>query len=61
MLKQLDVLLLFKRINFLERSLTYLFSDHQLKGLYLSNQLTMDDAVGFRKNYKLKIKLKSEI
>ena len=34
--KQLDILLILKRINFIEKSLSFLFTDHQLKGLHLA-------------------------
>jgi hypothetical protein len=61
MLKQLDVLFLIKRINFLERSLSFLFTPLQIKALHLTNQLTMADAVAIRHSYKLKNKLQREI
>jgi hypothetical protein len=61
MLKQLDVLFLIKRLNFLEKSLTFLFTPPQLKALHLTHQLTMADAVATRRNYRLKDKLQREI
>jgi hypothetical protein len=61
MLKQLDILYLLKRVNFIEKSLTFLFTDHQLKGLHLANQLTLSEATNMRRNYKLKAILKKEI
>ncbi len=41
-LKQLDILFLFKRVNFLEKSFSLLFSESQLKGLHLSSHTTKD-------------------
>jgi hypothetical protein len=54
MLKQLDVLYLIKRINFLENSLTFFFTKKQLMALHLTNQLTMAEAAKIRRSYKLK-------
>jgi hypothetical protein len=61
MVKQLDILFLIKRINFLEKSLTFLFTPPQLKALHLTHQPTMADAAAIRRNYKLKQKLKKEV
>lgn len=61
MLKQLDILYLIKRVNFLEKSMTFLFSEKQLKGLHLANQTSMEDAVRTRRSYKLKSKLHKEV
>jgi hypothetical protein len=61
MLKQLDVLYLIKRINFLEHSLTFLFTKKQLMALHLTNQLTMAEAAKIRRSYKLKKRLKKHI
>jgi hypothetical protein len=61
MVKQLDVLFLIKRINFLEKSLSFLFTPPQLKALHLTHQPTMADAIATRHNYKLKHKLQKEI
>lgn len=61
MLKQLDVLFLIKRVNFLEKSLTFLFTPPQLMDLYLTRQLTMSDAITTRRNYRLKAKLQQEL
>lgn len=60
-MKQLDVLFLFKRINFLEKSVSVLFTDNQLKGLHLASHTTINEAINTRKNYKLKPKLKEQI
>ncbi len=57
----MDVLFLFKRVNFLEKSLSLLFTENQLKGLHLASHTTINEAVSFRKNYKLKPKLKEQI
>lgn len=40
--KQLDILLILKRINFIEKSLSFLFTDHQLKGLHLASHYTLE-------------------
>jgi hypothetical protein len=61
MLKQLDILYLLKRVAFLERSLSFLFTDHQLKGIYLSSQCTIAEAIHMRRNHKLKERLKESI
>lgn len=60
-MKQLDILLILKRINFIEKSLSYLFTDHQLNGLHLSSHYTLEEAVRLRKSYQLKPKLKEEM
>jgi hypothetical protein len=60
-LKQLDILFLLKRINFLEQSLTFLFSNDQMKCLHLANHFTMSEAVRVRRGYRLKSRLKGEM
>ena len=61
MLKQLDVLFLLKRINFLEKSLSLLFSDHQLKALHLASHFSLAEAAELRRAYRLKARLKAEV
>lgn len=61
MVKQLDILLLLKRINFIEKSLSYIFTDHQLKGLHLASHYTLEEAIRLRKSYQLKPRLKEEM
>lgn len=41
MLKQFDILFLFKRINFLERSLELLCEKYQFVGLHLGKQISL--------------------
>ena len=42
MLKQFDVLYLYKRVNFLEKSLGCMLEEYQLKGMHLTEQITLD-------------------
>ena len=57
MLKQIDILYLLKRVNFLENTLTFLFTNHQIKGLHLTSHISLAEAVSLRKTYRLKSKL----
>ncbi len=61
MVKQLDILFLIKRVAFLEKSLTFLFSGPQLTGLHLTEQPTLNAAIETRRNYRLKTRLIREI
>lgn len=53
MTKQLDVLYLYKRVIFLQRAVSTIFSDQQLKALHLFQNFTLDEARQVRKRHKL--------
>ena len=53
----LDVIYLQKRIDFLERALPILLEDHQLKGLHLIHDLTVDEAEKKFKEHQLRDRL----
>ena len=53
----LDVVYLQKRIDFLERALPILLEEHQLKGLHLVHDLTVDEADRKFKEYQLRDRL----
>jgi hypothetical protein len=57
MKKQLDILYLLERVFFLERTINTLLEEHQLKGLYLHEKLTLEEAKKIRQNFKIKRKL----
>jgi hypothetical protein len=42
MVKQLDVLYILKRVFFLERTINILFEEHQLKGIHLQQNMTLE-------------------
>jgi hypothetical protein len=54
MVKQLDVLYLFKKIHILESAMVLLFSKHQLRGLMLKHEMTVSEVRGIRKMYSFK-------
>ena len=53
----LDVIYLHKRIDFLERALPILLEEHQLKGLHLVHDLTVEEANKNYKEYQIRDKL----
>ena len=53
----LDVVYLQKRIDFLERALPILLEEHQLKGLHLIHDLTVNEADKKFKEYQLRDRL----
>ena len=55
----LDVVYLHKRIDFLERALPILLEEHQLKGLHLVHDLTVDEADKKFKEHQLRDRLVS--
>ena len=53
----LDVIYLQKRIDFLERALPILLEQHQLKGLHLIHDLTVDEAQNNYRKYQIRDQL----
>ena len=54
MLKQLDVMFLFRKIHFLEGAMNLLLTRPQLKGLMLQHELNVTEAKEIRKSYCIK-------
>ena len=52
MVKQLDVLYLFRRITFLERAISTIMTDKQQRALHLLENRTLDEAKKDRRKYK---------
>jgi len=55
MLKQLDVMFLFRKIHILENGLKLLLTKPQLRGLMLQHELSVTEARGIRKAYGIKL------
>lgn len=53
MIKQLDVLYLFRRLAFVERAVSTLFTTHQIKALHLYQKISLTEAQQIRKRYKI--------
>lgn len=53
MIKQLDVLYLYRRIAFLQKAIGTIFTDHQLKALHLYPRSSLSEAQDFRKRHKV--------
>jgi len=58
MVRQLDVLFLFKRILLLEKSVSVIFSESQIKALHFQRKPTLDEAKRNRKRYKVSLRYK---
>ena len=55
MLKQLDVMFLFKKIHILESGIKLLLTKPQLKGLMLQHEQNVTEAKRIRKQYGIKL------
>ena len=55
MLRQLDVMLLFRKIHFLESAVGVLLDDHQIRGLMLQSQMNIAEAKSARKTFAAKL------
>ena len=55
MLKQLDVMFLFKKIHILENGLKLLLTKPQMRGLMLQHELNVTEARSIRKAYGIKL------
>ena len=55
MLKQLDVMLLFRKLYTLEKGMNLLLSKSQMRGLMLQSELNVPQAKEIRKLYSLKM------
>jgi hypothetical protein len=55
MLKQLDVMFLFKKIHILESAMKLLLTKPQLKGLMLMHEQNVTEARRIRKQYGVKL------
>lgn len=54
MVKQLDILYLFRRVTILERAIKNIFSDEQMRALYFINNRTLAEAKSDRHKFKWK-------
>ena len=55
--KQLDVMLMMKKIAFLENCMNFLFEEHELRCLHLNRKLTLEEAAEIRKRFSMRGKL----